>query len=473
MKKILHKREIFVFSMVAMDTILITLTFIGAYILRSNVYLFGKIPIMLDPLKYKLIYPILLFSWLTILTLMRQYEPRRRWDISDIIFSITVGVTIGSLFLLAFSYGVFRLEFSRLVLIYLWAIGIVLLSLSRIFVRTFLRWCYRKDIALRNVIISGFGEAAKNLARDYKKGPEMLFRLKGFVIDKNCKLSKDEIKEAKNLSDKGVLGMMDNLVSIVDKEGVSLVILTGEFPSKSKLAKIFEVLTAKSVDVKIVPFLYELGPKFLDFNEIGTVPVMGLREIPMMDWEAVGKRIMDIIGSIIGLIILSPLFAVVGILIKKESPGHIFFIQERMGQFAQPFRMYKFRTMSLNNKNHSLRTEKNDERITKVGGFLRKTSIDELPQLINVLKGDMSLVGPRPDAYEFLKDYSHWYKGRLYLRPGLTGLAQSQGVRGGGSTLSKDKTKLDIEYMQNQSLWLDIKILFKTIFTVIFHKEAY
>ncbi len=473
MVRVLHKKEIFIFSMVAMDTALITLTYIIAVYLRLNFPLFAKSAALLNPLNYKVSYPVLLFSWLTILSIMRQYEPRRRWNMQDILFSIGVAVTVGTLLLLVFTYGVFHMQFSRLVLLYLWVIGIILLVLSRLFVRTLLRWFYTQDIAIRFVIITGFGEAAKNLAQDYKNYPEMLYKLRGFVVDKNTKITAKDKRWAKEFSEKGILGYMDDLVDIVRKEQVTYVVLTSQLPDREKLRDIYDTLTQEGVDVKIVPMLYELGPKFLDFDEIGTVPIIGLREIPMAGWEAVGKRLIDIVGSFVGLILLSPLFLVVAILIKKESEGPVFFVQERIGQFARPFKMYKFRTMYINHKNTSHKTERNDSRITRVGSFLRRTSIDELPQLVNVLKGDMSLVGPRPDAYSFLRDYSHWHKRRLYLRPGMTGLAQSKGIRGGGSTLSKDKTRLDIEYMKNQSLILDIKILFKTLFTVLFHKEAY
>ena len=473
MKRLLYKREIFVFTLVAMDTVIITLTFAAAIWLRSSLNVFGREPLILDPVKYKLLYPVLLFSWLTILSIMRQYEPRRRWDTSHIIFSITVAVTIGALLLLAFSYGVYRMEFSRLVIIYLWLAGIVLLVLSRFTVRTILRVFYKRGIAIRGVIIKGFGEAARKLAADYKKNPEMLFRLDGFIVDRGEELTAQDRKDAGELSVNGILGTSDKLIEIVKKEGSSYLILTGQLPPKEKLNEIFEVFGALSVDIKVVPGLYELGPGFLDFDEIGTVPIIGLRRIPMGGWEAVGKRAIDVIGSLLGLIILSPLFLAAAIAIKKESRGPVFFIQKRMGQFAEPFMMFKFRTMKIDADKGPSMTAKNDTRITKTGQLLRRSSMDELPQLINVFLGHMSLVGPRPDAYEFLKSYSHWDKRRLYLRPGLTGLAQARGIRGGGSTLSKDKTKLDMEYMQNQTLWLDIKILFKTIFTVLFHKEAY
>jgi exopolysaccharide biosynthesis polyprenyl glycosylphosphotransferase len=472
-KRLFQKRELFIFTMVAMDTVLITVTYILAYVIRSQVHLFGQPPVFLDEISYKLLYPVLLFSWLTILSMMHQYEPRRKWDFQNLLFSITVAITIGTVFLLVFSYGIFKMEFSRLVLVYMWFVGIILLVSSRLLIRTLLRWFYKRDIGVRRVVIKGLGEAARRLAIDYKKSPEMLYKVSGFAAGSEDEVTAQDKEMAKGLSEKGILGKAENLVALVKDAGATYVVLTGQLPKRETLNEVYEKLGADGVEVKIVPILYDVAPGYLEFDEIASVPVIGIRRIPMAGWEAVGKRLMDIIGSLLGLIILSPLFIWVAIAIKRESPGPVFFIQKRMGQFAEPFMMFKFRTMKTDSSGGPSMTAKNDARITKVGKFLRRTSIDELPQLINVLIGSMSLVGPRPDAYDFFKDYSKWDKRRLYLRPGMTGLAQAAGIRGGSSTLSKEKTKLDIAYMHEQSLWLDIKILFKTIITVLFHKEAY
>ena len=183
------------------------------------------------------------------------------------------------------------------------------------------------------------------------------------------------------------------------------------------------------------------------------------------------KRIFDIIISIISLVVLFPIFTISGVLIKLDSKGHIFFIQERVGKNGKIFKMYKFRTMIINSEKVGLgySVKKEDSRITKVGKYLRLTGIDELPQILNVLKGEMSLVGPRPTLLYQVKKYSDWEKRRLEMRPGISSLM----IISGHNKLSwPEKIKTDIYYIDHWSLWLDLKILFKTFWVIIFTREG-
>ncbi|MCK8824334.1 sugar transferase [Fuchsiella alkaliacetigena] len=184
------------------------------------------------------------------------------------------------------------------------------------------------------------------------------------------------------------------------------------------------------------------------------------------------KRIIDFIGSLVGLIILSPLFILIGILIKLDSKGPVFFTQERVGKNGELFKIYKFRTMVENAENigSGLKTSQNDTRITKIGSFLRYWSLDELPQLINVLKGDMSLIGPRPTIESQVKEYDDYQKRRLEVKPGITGWAQ---VNGRNELTWPERIDKDIWYIDNYSLFLDLKIFFKTIEVVLFAKGVY
>lgn len=180
------------------------------------------------------------------------------------------------------------------------------------------------------------------------------------------------------------------------------------------------------------------------------------------------KRVVDLVGSLIGLIVLSPLFLLIALLIKFDSEGPVFFKQERIGKNGEPFILYKFRTMVKNaeSKGSGVFTEEKDPRITRIGSILRKTSLDELPQLINVLKGEMSLVGPRPPVpyhpYEY-KDYPDKYKVRFNLKPGITGLAQ---VNGRNNLSWEERFEYDLEYVRKQNLFIDIKIMVKTFFKI-------
>jgi len=182
------------------------------------------------------------------------------------------------------------------------------------------------------------------------------------------------------------------------------------------------------------------------------------------------KRLVDLVLSTIGLIVLSPVFLIIAICIKVDSKGPVFFLQERAGFKGKPFMIYKFRSMVNNavNMGDGYYTGENDPRITKVGKFLRNTSLDEIPQLINIIKGEMSIIGPRPTLMYQIKEYDDFQKRRLLMKPGVTGLAQ---VNGRNSLTWPQRIKYDVKYVDNYSLWLDIKIFFKTI-GVVFKKEG-
>ena len=472
--EIKHRREIFIFGMVALDTILISFAFSLAFWMRNHLSLFGAPVGVGSPENYIYIYPVILFSWLTILSIMHQYEPRRRWGIGEIFTSVFIAVSLGTIFILAYSYGFHHIQLSRLMFLYMWVIAFVFLVGLRLVIREALIWFGSKGVGIKKVIIVGWGEAALTLAEEYKKHPEMLYSVTGVVLDGNEEknLSERDLWQINLLTQKGVLGKLSKLEKIAEEEKAHFVIVTSFLP-KEEARRFIEELSAKDIIVRIVPAIFEFAPRNMEFYEIGNVPVISFREIPMQGWEAVAKRMLDIAGSLVGLIILSPLFAVVGFLIKKESPGPIFFSQERIGQNGRPFKIYKFRSMRQEAAQGPpvKVTGDFDPRVTKIGRFIRKTSIDELPQLFNVLKGDMSLVGPRPETYLYVSQYTNWNKRRLYLRPGLTGLAQSLGIR--GDTTIDEKTKYDLEYMRNQSFWLDIKILFLTAINLFRQKEAY
>ena len=458
--------------MVAMDTVLITFAFIAAYWLRANLSIFG-IPAGIGGGDYRPMYPIVLFSWLTILTMMRQYEPRRHWNLDEICFSIFFAVTVGIMIVIGCAYALRQLLYARLMFGYLWFVGGVLLITSRIVARELLRHLARGDFFTRRVLIAGFGQAAEEIAHEYNTHLEMGYKVIGFVTDEeeleNHNLSTLKMGE---LSTRGFLGNIDNIREIAVSEKIENVIITSFVSSKGRYMKMLEELGALGIKINIVPSIFELAPRHMEFGEIGKVPIIGFRESPVMGWEAVCKRVLDIIGSALGIILLSPLFLIIAIRIKRESPGPVFFAQERIGQNGKPFKMYKFRSMVLSAANDPpVKAKEDDPRVTKIGKFIRKTSIDELPQLFNVIKGDMSLVGPRPETYLYVSQYNGWHKRRLYLRPGLTGQAQALGIR--GNTSIDEKTKYDLEYMANQSLLLDIKILIRTIISVLFQKEAY
>ena len=231
------------------------------------------------------------------------------------------------------------------------------------------------------------------------------------------------------------------------------------------------------VNIKVYPDIFAYIAGGLTVDEPNGMPMLSVRDVALRGWKLSLKRGMDIVGSFIGLVLLSPLLVLIGILIRLESPGPVFFCQERMGLDGRPFPMIKFRSMRQDSEEDGPGwTVEDDPRVTRVGRFLRRSNLDELPNLINVLYGQMSLVGPRPEQPYYVEKFREFiprYMERHREKAGMTGWAQVNGLRGDTSIL--ERTKYDLWYVENWSLWLDIKIVLRTIFQTIFHrsKNAY
>ena len=231
-----------------------------------------------------------------------------------------------------------------------------------------------------------------------------------------------------------------------------------------------------------MPDLFDIVTSRIVSERIGNIPLLGFLEDSLQGWPRWIKRFIDLVGSSLGLVVLAPFFAVIAVMIKLTSKGPVFFTQTRLGKNGKPFVVYKFRTMKvgaefekeklqhLNEARGPLFKIREDPRLTKIGGFLRRSSIDELPQLFNVLLGQMSLVGPRPPLPHEFEKYELWQRKRLQATPGITGLWQ---VRGRSLLPFEEMVKLDIYYLENWSLWLDIKILLKTVWAVVTGRGAY
>jgi len=244
-----------------------------------------------------------------------------------------------------------------------------------------------------------------------------------------------------------------------------------------KLEQIVAICEKSGVHTKFVPDYYNFISTNPYTEDLDGLPVINIRNVPLTNTvNRMIKRLIDIIGSIVALILFSPIMLVVAILVKKSSPGPIFFAQERIGLGNRPFKMYKFRSMGVQDPKKEAKewTTKNDARVTPVGRIIRKTSLDELPQFWNVLKGDMSLIGPRPERPLFVEKFKEEiprYMIKHQVRPGITGWAQVNGFR--GDTSIRSRIEHDLYYIENWSLGLDIKILFLTFFKGFVNKNAY
>lgn len=317
----------------------------------------------------------------------------------------------------------------------------------------------------RKVILIGFDETSKNIIQLFNDRPDLGYRLQGFFSDKETesKYSLGSISESYNYLE----------TNVIDELYCSVASLNNK-----QIKELTKFATRKAIVVKLIPEANELYSKNVSAEYYNSTLILNVKRLPLEIWgNRFAKRVFDIIFSLLVLtFVLSWLTPILGILIKLESKGSIFFKQEREGLRRNKFVCYKFRSMKLNKLSDKTHTSKNDERITVVGSFIRKTSFDELPQFFNTLKGDMSIVGPRPHiqnlALEYQKEIEN-YMERHSVKPGITGLAQVSGYRGEVKKTSdiKNRVRFDIFYIENWSIFLDVKIIFNTIFNVIRGEE--
>ena len=410
--------------------------------------------------------------WACVLTILGTYDLRNRLDLRTETKTTFVSITF-ALFTLAAGFYLLKVEnFSRLLFGYFYLFDLTLL----IGLRVSCHWIERsleRGKSVRRVLLVGGGKSREELAQRIQKWPG--YDLVGFVEDGADGLSV-------NQSGLPVLGVLSETSQIVDRLGVDEVIIAPASTERGKIADLVLDLRGRPVRIRVVPDPLEavaVGPRV---REWAGLPLIDIHEPPIRGINRVLKRTLDLVGALVGLVLTAPLMAIIAVLIRLDSPGPVLFVQVRAGQYGNPFRMYKFRTMvahaeemledlvRLDELQEPVFKIKNDPRVTRVGRWLRRTSLDELPQLFNVLKGDMSLVGPRPEDVRLVRRYNRWQSQRLLVKPGITGAMQ---ISGRADLPLDERVKLELAYIQNYSLWTDIRILIETIPAVLSGKGAY
>ena len=359
--------------------------------------------------------------------------------------------------------------YSRWMLAYFYVINIVLEIFVRNLIRWFLRKIRRKGFNLRHLIFVGYSGAAEAFVDRILANPQWGYKICG-ILDDNKELGYTYRGIA-------VLGPTDDLEAILENNRLDEIALTLALREYYKLKRIVAICEKSGVHTKFVPDYNDIIPTRPYTEDLLGLPVVNIRHVPLTNnFNMVCKRAMDIAGAIVAIIIFSPVMLVTAALVKTTSKGPLIYKQERVGLHNQTFQMYKFRSMEVQSAKSEKRawTVRDDPRVTKVGRFIRKTSIDELPQLFNILKGDMSLVGPRPERPFFVEKFREEiprYMVKHQVRPGLTGWAQINGYR--GDTSIKKRIEYDLYYIENWTMGLDIKILFLTFFKGFVNKNAY
>lgn len=370
---------------------------------------------------------------------------------------------------------------SRLVFIYVMVIGIILMIGHRAIGSMIRSRLHRAGIAVDRVLIVGGGENARRLMQSMLGQAGWGYRLVGYVSDAE---DNDRINVA---TERGILtcprlGGAVDVGDLVKRYNVDDVVIIGNSLQMDQVSRVVEHCRESVVQFRIVPDLLQISMDRVAISEINGVPTIGVRDASIRGWNAFMKRMMDILLSGLGLLLLAIPMLIISVLIKRDSQGSVFYTQTRVGQYGKPFTMIKFRCMVTDADQQwselvravggdgRIFKDPDDPRLTRVGKRLRKLSLDELPQLINVLKGDMSIVGPRPPLPREVAEYEGWHKQRLLVRPGLTGLWQVNGR----SDLSFDEMiRLDLYYAENWSPWLDTKVLLRTVPAVLLGRGAY
>ena len=390
---------------------------------------------------------------------------RRKYEIGGILKANTVGIVLFIVVL----YMIKQQHFSRFMMGAFFVINIVLTTICRTLIRNTLLYFRKKGYNLKYILLIGYSRAAEEYITRINANPQWGYVVRG-ILD-------DRIPSGTMYKGVKVVGRIENIRYILPENKLDEIDITLALKDYDHLESIVDLCEKSGVHTKFIPDYNSLVPSHPYTEDLMGLPVINIRYVPLtntLNWVA--KRAVDIIGSSLGIVISSPIMLIAAIAIKCTSSGPVIFKQERVGLHNRTFKMYKFRTMEMQRPSAEEKawTVKDDPRVTGVGRFLRRTSLDELPQLFNILVGEMSLVGPRPERPQFVEKFKEEiprYMIKHQVRPGLTGWAQINGYR--GDTSIRKRVEYDLFYIENWTMALDIKIMFLTLFKGFINKNAY
>ena len=389
----------------------------------------------------------------------------RKRELMNIIKANTIGL-IGFIVVL---YVINQSHFSREMIFIFGVINICAETFVRNIIRYLLRFFRRKGYNLKYVLLVGYSKSAESYINKIRLNPQWGYVVRG-ILD-------DHMERGTMYKGIKVLGRIDNLFVILPENKLDEIAITLSLSEYGRLKEIVELCEKSGVHTKFIPDYAGVIPNKPYTEDLQGLPVINIRHVPLTNTlNMLMKRAVDIVGATAGIILSSPIMLFAAIAIKLTSKGPVFFVQERVGLHNRSFNMIKFRTMCMQTDTEEAKgwTVKDDPRVTRIGRFLRRTSLDELPQLFNILVGQMSLVGPRPERPQFVEKFKEEiprYMVKHQVRPGLTGWAQIHGLR--GNTSIKERIEYDLYYIENWTMGLDFKIMFLTIFKGFVNENAY
>lgn len=453
-----------------MDAFLTGASFIFAYYIKFYILEDGPGIGVLPVQDYYMLLPFMVPGYLLIYYKCGVYSPKRTVRLRHEVYGILQANTLGMAALIIILYMIIReINFARSVMAIFYVLNIFLTSFARVMLRKLLRTMRSKGYNLKHILLVGYSRAAEEYIDRIQDNPQW-----GYAV---CGILDDHIPAGTVYKGVKVLGTLGNLEIILPENKLDEIAITLSLKDYDYLEGIVHTCEKSGVHTKFIPDYNSLIPSKPYTEDLMGLPVINIRYVPLTNTSnMVAKRIVDIVGSLFGILLTSPVMLVCAILIKITSPGPVIFKQERVGLHNKPFYMYKFRSMAVQSAKEEKKawTVRNDPRVTGVGKILRRTSLDELPQLFNILKGDMSLVGPRPERPLFVEKFKEEiprYMVKHQVRPGLTGWAQVNGLR--GDTSIRKRIEYDLYYIENWTMGFDIKIIFMTFFTGFINKNAY
>ena len=459
--------QVFITLFICSDILLIFLVWVALYI-AAGYLSSSRIVSVNDFINQLRVFVIFIPVYLFFTQKLNFYAPRRFSNYySEFIKVLKV---VSSVCIMAFFFGYITriLQYNRIFILVFWGFSVALIFVYHVLVEYILKHFRVRGFNLRKILIVGSGELARKIASKFINQREFGLNVVGFITNKKKALT--------DILGIPVLGKYDELLKIISQVSPDIVFFALSANEERVARFLIEEISNEPVDIKIA---LDLDGIFLlknTISEIDGIPIITLRQGHFIGFREIIKRMLDFIFASIIILFASPFFVLIAIFIKIFSPGPVFYLQERVSLDGKKFKIIKFRTMRENAEKGTgpVWTVVDDSRRTKVGLWLRRTSLDELPQFLNVLKGEMSIVGPRPERPEFLTEFKMLhphYMFRHEVRAGITGLAQVYGFR--GNTSLEDRLKYDLDYINDHSFWLDVKIMLMTIPAILKGKGAY